>query len=100
MKGSPRIPPVWILPDEGWSVDRRSYFETVKNHFTKGEHGYDPAYPRMRGILIVNGPAFKAGGVAIEPVENIHIYNLLCAALHLAPAPNDGDDRLMKAFLR
>jgi len=100
MKGNPRIPPVWILPKEGWSVVRRSYFNTVKDHFTKGEHGYDPAYTSMRGILIVNGPAFKTGGAAIEPVENIHIYNLLCAALHLAPAPNDGDDRLVKALLR
>jgi hypothetical protein len=33
-------------------------------------------------------------------VENIHIYNLLCAALKLQPAPNDGDDRLVRAALK
>jgi hypothetical protein len=36
----------------------------------------------------------------LEPVENIHIYNLLCTALGLKPAPNDGDDRLVNAALR
>jgi hypothetical protein len=33
-------------------------------------------------------------------MANIHIYNLMCAILHLTPAPNDGDDRLVRAFLR
>jgi hypothetical protein len=53
----------------------------------------------MRGIFIASGPSFKAG-VVVEPVENIHIYNLLCAALKLQPAPNDGDDRLVRAALK
>jgi hypothetical protein len=35
----------------------------------------------------------------IPPVENIHIYNLLCATLGLTPAPNDGDDRLVKEVI-
>jgi hypothetical protein len=38
--------------------------------------------------------------VEVNAVENIHIYNLLCAALDLKPAPNDGDDRLVRATLR
>jgi hypothetical protein len=37
--------------------------------------------------------------VEIPDVENIHLYNLLCAALGLAPAPNDGDQRLVQAAL-
>ena len=53
----------------------------------------------MGGIFIAHGPAFKSG-VVVEPVENIHIYNLLCAALALKPAPNDGDDRLVKSVLK
>ena len=57
------------------------------------------AESRMHGILIAHGPSFR-GGVKIDPVENIHIYNLLCAALRLSPAPNDGDDRLVRAFLQ
>jgi len=33
-------------------------------------------------------------------VENVHIYNLLCAAAGLRPAPNDGDARLVRAMLK
>lgn len=96
---NPRVPPVWIVPAEGWEVMHRTLFNTMRAAFLKGQHGYDPAFASMRGIFIAQGPAFKSG-VLIDPVENIHIYNLLCATLHLTPAPNDGDDRLVKAALR
>lgn len=95
----PRVPPIWILPDEGWQVQRRAVFTAVKDAFLKGQHGYDPALPSMRGLFIANGPAFRRGGT-LPPVENVHVYNLLCAAADLKPAPNDGDDRLVKAVLR
>jgi hypothetical protein len=96
---NPRQPPVWILADEGWHVQSRSLLNTLRNRTMKGEHGYDPELPSMRGILVVHGPAFKTGGIIIDAVENIHIYNLLCAAAGLQPAPNDGDDRLVRAFI-
>ena len=61
---------------------------------------FRPWYPQLRGgILMAAGPSFRSG-VVIDPVENVNIYNLLCAALHLKPAANDGDDRLVKAFLK
>lgn len=96
---NPRTPPVWILPIEGWQVLRRSLYATVKNNFLKGQHGYDPALPAMQGILIAHGPSFRPG-VLVDPVENVHIYNLLCAAAALTPSRNDGDDRLVRAMLR
>lgn len=96
---SPRVPPVWIVPAEGWHVVRRSLFNQARTHFLKGQHGYDNAFESMRGIFIAHGPSFKTG-VVVEPVENVHLYNLLCAALALTPAPNDGDDRLVRAALR
>ena len=64
----------------------------------RGDHGYDPALPSMHGILIAHGPAFRRGTV-VPAVENIHIYNLLCAVAGLKPAPNDGDDRLVRTML-
>ena len=97
---TPRIPPVWIVPDPSWRIQRRSTFLAVKDDTLQGEHGYDPARPEMHGIFIAQGPAFKSGGDVIDAVENIHIYNLLCAALNLRPAPNDGDDRLVRSVLR
>jgi len=94
-----RQPPIWILVDEGWHLQRRSWFKTKQNAYSKGEHGYDPAFKSMQGILIVHGPAFRADGACIEPVESIHVYNLLCAAAGLKPAANDGDERLVRALL-
>ncbi len=99
LRDNPRIPPVWIVVDEGWEIDTHKHFELIRQKFNHGDHGFDPANAAMRGILIANGPSFRSG-VVIDPVENIHIYNLLCAALRLKPAANDGDDRLARAFLR
>ena len=87
------------MPEAGWHVASRRKFERSRSTYLKGDHGYDPAVRDMHGIFIASGPSFKAG-VVVEPVENIHIYNLLCAALKLQPAPNDGDDRLVRAALK
>ena len=57
-----------------------------------------PELDSMGATFIAWGPAFRHE-VTIEPVENVHIYNLLCATLGVTPAPNDGDDRLVKAVL-
>jgi hypothetical protein len=104
LTGSERISPVWLLPDEGWHVVTRATFERLRTNYRisgylQGDHGYDPALPNMHGILIAHGPAFRAGA-RFGAVENIHVYSLLCAALRLKPAKNDGDDRLVRAFLR
>ena len=82
------------------SSDLKSTLDPVRANFHKGQHGYDPAYPSMHGILIASGPSFRAGGLVVDSVENVHVYNLMCAALGLKPAPNDGDDRLVKALLK
>jgi predicted AlkP superfamily pyrophosphatase or phosphodiesterase len=100
VSANPRNPPVWIVPEEGWQITNRAHFAAVRDHFLKGQHGYDNALDTMHGILIAHGPSFKTGGTVLEPVENVHIYNLMCAALHLTPAPNDGDDRLARQMLR
>jgi hypothetical protein len=99
LRDNPRIPDIWLVPDPGWMVMSRARFAAFRPHFDRGQHGYDPASSDMRGTLIAQGPSFKSG-VRIAPVENIHLYNLLCAAAGLKPAPNDGDDRLVRAFLR
>jgi predicted AlkP superfamily pyrophosphatase or phosphodiesterase len=100
LSGSARIPPVWIVPEEGWEIFQRSTFTAYLANFHKGQHGYDPAYPTMHGILIAAGPAFRSGGLVVDSVENIHVYNLMCAVLGLKPAKNDGDNRLVLTLLR
>jgi hypothetical protein len=52
----------------------------------------------MGALFIANGPAFRQG-LEIPDTVNIQVYNLLCALLGLKPAPNDGDDRLVRAAL-
>jgi predicted AlkP superfamily pyrophosphatase or phosphodiesterase len=104
LTGNGRISPVWLLADEGWQLATKANFERLRKNYPEkgylaGDHGYDPALPTMHGIFVAHGPAFRRG-VKSEAVENIHVYNLLCAILRLQPAPNDGDDRLIKAFLR
>lgn len=99
LAGNDRIPPVIVLAGEGGWVERRAqiekYFPT-----TLGEHGYDPLLPSMHGTLVVHGPAFRQDGTVIEPVENIHLYALLCAVMGIEAAPHDGDQRLVEALLR
>ena len=101
---NPRFAPVWVVAEEGWQLVLKSTFEKhrVRFHergYLQGDHGYDPTLPSMQGIFLAAGPAFKRG-VTLPAVENIHVYALLCAVLHLQPAAHDGDDRLIKAALR
>jgi len=96
----PRVPPVWILPAEGWRMFRQSSLDRAPQPPpVLGDHGYDPRHRSMQGLLIAHGPAFRSDGAVIDPVASIHVYNLLCAALGLQPAENDGDDRLLSLML-
>ncbi|HYV05259.1 MAG TPA: ectonucleotide pyrophosphatase/phosphodiesterase [Blastocatellia bacterium] len=98
---SPRIAPLLVLPDEGWVLITRKRFEERKakgDLNLRGGHGYDNELASMRATFIARGPAFKKGAV-IDPFENIQIYNMMAKILGLAPAPNDGDDTLIKSAL-
>lgn len=97
-RANDRIPPLVLLADEGWFIVPRTSEDQARRTLLKATHGSDPELPSMSGIFIANGPAFQRGKT-IAPVENIHVYNLLCATLGLQPAPNDGDDRLVKKVL-
>jgi predicted AlkP superfamily pyrophosphatase or phosphodiesterase len=101
LRDNPRIAPLWVVMDEGWRAESRLASQVVRKSGLplRGDHGYDPALATMHGIFIAWGPSFKRG-VTLPDVENIHVYNFLCAALGLKPAPNDGDDRLVRAALR
>ena len=104
VSANPRLSPVWILPEEGAHVAKRATVERLRarypfHGYLPGDHGYDPAFRSMHGLFIAHGPAFRTA-ISLPAVENIHVYNLLCAILELTPAPNPGDDRLVRAALR
>lgn len=44
----------------------------------------------MRGLLVAAGLRLRSG-VRIPPVENIHLYGLLCELRGIEAAPHDGD---------
>ena len=99
---SPRIAPLLVLPEEGWTLTTRAKFDEAKaknpKNGLKGGHGYDNELPSMRAIFIAHGSAFKKG-VVIEPFENVQVYNVMTRVLGLRPAPNDGNDTMVGAVL-
>ena len=70
-----------------------------RSTYNLGSHGWDPATPNMGALFIAQGPAFQRG-VTIADVDNVDIYNLLCAALGITPAPNDGGQQLVRSALQ
>ena len=97
-RNNPRIPPVVLMADEGWNIESKLGWPNRKARYDRGTHGYDPATSNMGALFIASGPVFKRG-VKIDDVVNIQIYNLLCAALGVQPAPNEGDQSLVQAAL-
>jgi len=94
---NPRIPPVVLIADEGWYINRGPL--NPAKTFESATHGFDPELPSMGATFIAFGPAFQHG-VTLPPTSNVNIYNLLCATLGLKPAPNDGDDTLVHGVLK
>ena len=93
-----RIPPVILVAEDAWYLSNRSANEPSTRAMNKATHGYDPELASMGATFIAWGPAFQHG-VTLAPVENVHIYNLLCVTLGLKPAQNDGDDQLVEKVL-
>jgi predicted AlkP superfamily pyrophosphatase or phosphodiesterase/predicted Na+-dependent transporter len=89
LQNNSRTPPILGVPDVGWEVATREVYAAEERALLKGDHGQDPSDPRMHGIFIAHGPAFRSG-LVIDRFECVEIYNVLAAVLDLEPAPNDG----------
>lgn len=94
-----RIPEILLIADEGWQIERTPPTREYYDNHRRGNHGFDNALLSMRGIFIAAGPSFPEHRT-IPAFENIHVYNLLCAITGLEPAPNEGDDRLVRWILK
>ncbi len=93
-----RIPDVLVIADDGWEVWTRAAAAKREWASARGNHGFDSAYGSMGATFIAYGARIPHGKT-LGAVENIHVYNLMCALLGITPAPNDGDDRLVRALL-
>jgi len=92
------IQPIIGILDLGWSATTHDYFNSHPNYPGKGTHGFDPDYQDMNAIFYAKGPAFKKG-VQLPVIQNIHLYELMCAVLKIDPAPNDGNLGEVKVVL-
>lgn len=97
-RGNPRIPEVVLVADDHWNFESKAGWSKRAPTYNIGSHGWDPATPNMGALFIAHGPAFRRG-VTIPDADNVDIYNLLCAALGIKPAPNDGGEALLHAAL-
>jgi predicted AlkP superfamily pyrophosphatase or phosphodiesterase len=86
---NPRIPPYVCIADDGWLLDTQAWLDDPKHHPSKGEHGYDNDDPAMRALFVAHGPAFKRG-LLVPEFDNVDVYPLLAAILHIRPQANDG----------
>jgi predicted AlkP superfamily pyrophosphatase or phosphodiesterase len=96
---NPRVPAVFALADEGWTVSSHARYDRNPSRAGGGEHGYDNTLPVMGALFIASGPAFKSG-LVVKPFQNIHVYDLMAHILGLRPAPNDGSLDSTSAMLR
>jgi predicted AlkP superfamily pyrophosphatase or phosphodiesterase len=86
-----RVPDVVCLAQVGWTIgDGRP--------FARGQHGYDPAEPDMRGLFIATGPGIAAR--KLDLVDNIDVYPLLCRLLQVQPERNDASNTLLELLVR
>ena len=96
---SPRIPPIVVLADEGWTASSRAYVERNPDRPTGGTHGYDNAFESMHGLFVARGPSFRTG-LETGPIQAVDVYGILTRALGLTPAPNAGDPGAASRVLR
>lgn len=94
-----RIPPVMLLCDDHWVIEKKSTWGARRLTFSLGNHGWDPQSRDMGALFLAHGPAFHRGAV-IGEFDNIHVYPLLCRLLGIVPAKVEGDDRLAGQVLR
>jgi predicted AlkP superfamily pyrophosphatase or phosphodiesterase len=100
-RDNPRIAEIVGLADEGWRVSTHADFDADRaaGRRRSGDHGYDPTVRSMHGLFVAAGPRLRSG-LRVPPFENIHVYDLMCELLGLTPAPNDGDPRSTRGFLK
>ena len=102
LAGHPRLPAIFAIANEGWYISSKE--EVVRwgepnRRGPGGTHGYDARLTSMHGLFIAAGPRITSG-MRVKALENIHLYDFMCAVLGLQPAKNDGDPAVTRDMLR
>jgi len=98
---NPRTPAIIGLPDDGWVVTTRQRRLQHDEGWSpqRGTHGFDTVYRDMHALFVAAGPPVVRG-LVVPTMDNVHIYEFLCAVARLTPAANDGDPSVTRPFLR
>jgi hypothetical protein len=98
---NPRAAPIIAVPDAGWEAWTSEAVTTDwgGRGLIPGNHGQEPHHPDLHGIFYAVGPAF-AEGAELGAVEQVDLYALMCRALGIEPAANDGDPARTRGALR
>jgi len=97
--GNDRIADIIGLAQEGWQMSTKALYDRNPDYYSGGTHGFDPSLESMHAAFVAHGPQFIENST-VDGFSMIHIYELLCAALNLQPAQNDGDLEEVKHLLR
>lgn len=99
LKNHPRTTDLIVVADNGYTITSRNRLNFFVQGLPSGTHGFDNAEKDMQGIFLAYGPDIKQG-LAIEPFENVHIYEFLCALLGINPSSNDGNGEVLQDLIR
>lgn len=98
----PRVPAIVGVAKDGWNIASRrdvQRWSSADRDSPGGAHGYLATEQSMQGLFVANGPRLRSG-LRVKPLDNIHVYEFLCAVLGLVPAKNDGDPAVTRDMLR
>ena len=98
-RDNPRIPPVVIVPDEGWSVTSQGYVDRYPERPSGGAHGFDHELASMRALFVAAGPHVRADA-RLDELSSLDVYEVLARLLGVTPAPNEGDATVADRIVR
>ncbi|GIL41694.1 ectonucleotide pyrophosphatase/phosphodiesterase [Roseiterribacter gracilis] len=84
-----RVPRYVCLAEIGYVFRTEAELNKPNREPSNGQHGFDPADPKMAALFVAVGPDFKPG-VVLPTFDNVDVYSLLTRLLGLRPQPNDG----------
>jgi arylsulfatase A-like enzyme len=97
LSDSAHFPDLLVVADPGCGVLSSA---SMAHKLTKGDHGWAPEMPQMRGVFFAVGPRIP-GGIRVGPARVTDVYPLMTSILGLtAPHEIDGNpERLASSLL-
>lgn len=96
-KHNRRIPPIFIDPQVGWSVQKSRGKSNAT--WVYGTHGWPPQESQSYSIFFAGGPAFQQN-IVVPPFRTLDLYPLMCHLLGIPAQPNNGSFDKVKDMLK